>query len=250
MNKAILIIAIVLIVVVAGVFILIGIGQAQARQGNGEFITAVPVNLSQISAISKFRSCIGHDYSGLDVNGSQETNRSMKHYFVPKQQYAGSTGEIQEFAPFNGTVSQITKEQTTGSQVWIADSSGLANIGGLPMPGTWNFVFFHMNPMPGLKVGSKVTAGELMGYANQSNNEQSFDLGLSEFTFTHGKGGQVLDSIFNHMTPQVLAKFAVYGVNQSDIVIPKAYRDANPCQFSNYPYFVGPPSPDNWVNMS
>ena len=53
---------------------------ADANVENQKFITANPFNLSQISAISKFRSCVGHDYSGLNANGKEETKRSMKHY--------------------------------------------------------------------------------------------------------------------------------------------------------------------------
>lgn len=33
------------------------------------FITASPVDLTQIARISPFRSGMGHDYSGLNING-------------------------------------------------------------------------------------------------------------------------------------------------------------------------------------
>ncbi len=209
-------------------------GSANSTQS---FIVAVPVNLSQISQVSKFRSCEGHDYSGYDGNGSLETNRSMKHYFTPKSQYAGSTSQIQEFAPFNGTVSSIVTEHTpVGKQVWIADTNTNATIffgsQSYPNPGIWNVVFFHLNPINGLAVGSKVTAGELIGYANQSAPLQSFDIALEEYKMSNGNGQQILDSIFNRMDSYVLAQFAKYGLNQSDMIISKAYRDANPCNFN------------------
>ncbi|MDE1857262.1 MAG: hypothetical protein KGH98_04260 [Candidatus Micrarchaeota archaeon] len=215
------------------------------------YIVAVPVNLSQVSAISKFRSCSGHDYSGYDINGSLEANRSMKHYFSPSGPYKYTTGKIEEFAPFNGTISNIQAEQTPiGHQVWVADATSNAteSFGGqtYPTPGLWNVIFFHMDLVSGLHVGSRVTAGQLIGYANQSMNEQTFDIGLSKFILVNGsqmQGKQVIDSIFNHMTPQVLAQFAKYGVNQSDIVVAKAYRDANPCDFNMY-------HPDDWVNLT
>ena len=211
-----------------------------------QFIVASPVNLSQISQMSKFRSCVGHDYSGYDVNGSLETNRSMKHYFTPTAAYAFTTGKIEEFAPFNGTITSITAEHTPiGHQVWIADATSGATIAGYPTPGIWTMVFFHMDLLSGLQVGSVVKAGQLIGYANQANHEYTFDMVLSKFSFTSGGFSQVLDSMFNHMDPQVLAYFAKYGVNQSNIIIPKAYRDANPCVFNNMP-----PSPDNYVNLS
>ncbi|HEX9804392.1 MAG TPA: hypothetical protein VGA67_01815, partial [Candidatus Dojkabacteria bacterium] len=42
-------------------------------------ITSNPIDLSQISRISKFRSCAGHNFSGYNVQGVRESNRSMKH---------------------------------------------------------------------------------------------------------------------------------------------------------------------------
>ncbi|HVC58679.1 MAG TPA: hypothetical protein VND15_04375 [Candidatus Acidoferrales bacterium] len=201
-----------------------------------DFIAVDPVNLSQISQISKFRSCSGHDYSGYDVQGYLETNRSMKHYFSPIQQLSGTTGKIQEYAPFNGTVERVVEEQTpVGKQVWVGyTSSGPQS--GYPPVGIWHIVFFHMDPVPGITVGSHVTAGQLIGYANQTSPIQEFDMALTQYNGSNGIYNQVLDSIFNHMTPQVLAQFMAVGVNQNDIIISKAYRDANPCNFNVYVY--------------
>lgn len=199
-----------------------------------DFIVANPVNLSQISLISKFRSCMGHDYSGYDVQGYQETQRSMKHYFMPVQQLQGSVGKIQEYAPFNGTVQSIVTEQTpVGKQVWLGYTSSGPQ-GGYPAPNVWDAVFFHLDPIPGLAVGSHVTAGQLIGYANQTSPIQEFDIALEEYNGTFGVYHQVLDSIFNHMSPQVLAQYSSVGINQGDIIISKAYRDANPCDFNVY----------------
>lgn len=211
-----------------------------------QFIVASPVNLSQISQISKFRSCVGHDYSGYDVNGSLETNRSMKHYFTPTAAYAFTTGRIEEFAPFNGTITSITAEHTPiGHQVWVADATNGATMAGYPTPGIWTAVFFHMDLVSGLQVGSAVKAGQLIGYANQSDHEYTFDIALAKYSLSTNGFSQILDSIFNHMDAQVLSEFAKYGVNQSNIIISKAYRDANPCVFNNMP-----PGADQFVNLS
>ncbi|MFI5412398.1 MAG: hypothetical protein ACHQX1_00725 [Candidatus Micrarchaeales archaeon] len=209
--------------------------QNQQLQNATDFIIANPVNLSQISQITKFRSCSGHDYSGYDTQGYLETNRSMKHYFYPNQQLHGSTGKIQEFAPFNGTVESITEEQTpVGKQVWIGYTSSGPQFGYPPI-GVWNFVFLHMDPLPGITVGTHVTAGQLIGYANQTKPvNQTFDIALAQYNGSSGNYHQVLDSIFNHMSQQVLAQFTAVGVNQSNIIISKAYRDANPCNFNVY----------------
>ncbi|MDE1833607.1 MAG: hypothetical protein KGH58_04280, partial [Candidatus Micrarchaeota archaeon] len=117
-------------------------------QSATDFIVSNPLNLSQISQISKFRSCLGHDYSGYDLQGYNETQRSMKHYFTPVQQLKGSVGRLQEYAPFNGTIESITEEHTpVGKQVWVGYTSGSS-----PQPGVWYLVFFHMDPLPGIAV--------------------------------------------------------------------------------------------------
>ncbi|MDE1869667.1 MAG: hypothetical protein KGH71_01620 [Candidatus Micrarchaeota archaeon] len=206
----------------------------QTTMSTANFIVSTPVNLSQISQISKFRSCEGHDYSGYDVQDFQETQRSMKHYFAPLQQLLGSTSQVQEFAPFNGTVQSIITEQTpVGKQVWIGHTQSGPQ-GGYPAPGIWNAVFFHLNPLPGITVGSHVSAGELIGYANLTSPIQDFDIALEQYNGSSGVYRQVLDSIFLHMSPSVLANFSSRGVNASGMVIPKAYRDSNPCDFNTF----------------
>ncbi|MDE1828273.1 MAG: hypothetical protein KGH65_03885 [Candidatus Micrarchaeota archaeon] len=207
------------------------------------FIVASPVNLSQISQISKFRSCMGHDYSGYDVQGYSETQRSMKHYFIPLSQLIGTTAQVQEFAPFNGTVQSIITEQTpVGKQVWIGDSQSGPQFG-YPAAGVWNAVFFHLNPLPGITVGSHVTAGELIGYANLTSPIQEFDIALSEYNGSSGTYRQVLDSIFSHMSPQVLSNFSAHGAAAASMVIPRPYRDANPCDFNAF-------NPNDSVSLS
>ncbi len=213
------------------------IGQQAVRNTSlsQDFIVAMPINLSQISQISKFRSCEGHDYSGYDVQGYLESNRSMKHYFAPLSQYIGSSNKVQIFAPFNGTITQMTPEQSgVGIQIWIADATSNATMFGYPTPGVWNFVFFHTNPIKNLSVGSHVGAGEPIGYENLSPPEQDFDIALQKFVGSNGSYRTELDSIFNYMSPKLLGSFGAVGVDQNNIIYSKAYRDANPCNFNAY----------------
>ena len=42
------------------------------QKSSGMFVAANPINLSQIARISKFRSCIGHDYSGFNAVGKRK----------------------------------------------------------------------------------------------------------------------------------------------------------------------------------
>ena len=70
------------------------------------FIIANPLDLSQIQRISLFRSCVGHDYSGKNIEGEEEILRSMKHYLEPLPALVG-TNQIKIFAPFDGKVAEI-----------------------------------------------------------------------------------------------------------------------------------------------
>src|SRR3981081_4519984 len=68
------------------------------------FVTSAPFDISQMQSVSKFRSCSGHDYSGLDINGAAETNRSMKNYAVPLHEFNGTSNKVKVIAPFDATV--------------------------------------------------------------------------------------------------------------------------------------------------
>ncbi|MDE2213010.1 MAG: hypothetical protein KGJ34_00520 [Patescibacteria group bacterium] len=207
--------------------------QAPSASLNEDFIVVTPVDLSKISSISTFRSCAGHDYSGLDVQGVMETNRSMKHYFMPLPAYGGTKDQIAEYAPFDGTVVKMFTEQTPiGQQVWIDDSSD-PGYGGNPPPNVWNIIFFHLNPLPSIAVGTHVHAGDLIGYADIEPPLQTFDIGLEKYVGSNGIYNMELDSIFNHMSANVLETFAQYGATPGDMILTKAYRDANPCNFNS-----------------
>ncbi|MBI2141793.1 hypothetical protein HYU16_05230 [Candidatus Woesearchaeota archaeon] len=184
---------------------------AVIQKSGDKFIVANPLDLSQIERISKFRSCIGHDYSGLNKNGERETLRSMKHYVEPLQKLrAGNTVKI--FAPFDGKVSELL-ESPPGKQMFISANAAPS----------WNFIFFHISQLPEVRQGSSVKAGQLVGYAHQEIH--NFDIGLKQFGFR----GQVFDSPFLHMSAAVLDEYAARGVNPENIIIPKAERDAEPC---------------------
>lgn len=178
-------------------------------------LTAVPVDLSQIQEISKFRSCTGHDYSGMDTDGQLETNRSMKHYFGPISSLIGSTGMIKVYAPASGTVTRMQAEESgRGTQIWI----GASQI-------SWNVILFHLDPVSGLALGSTVTAGQLVGYANLAN-AFNFDIAYGR---PGGSSSFIYDSIFNHMSSSVSSAFAARGITASNIILPKSTRDASPC---------------------
>jgi len=187
--------------------------------GAEQFITSNPVDLSQINRISKFRSCIGHDYSGTNSERQQESNRSMKHYVEPINSLAGTSGELQVFAPFDGKITQSTSGDR-GQQVWISTSNG------------WHFIFFHIDLLEQFSDGSSVNSGEHIGYANLLMGAANFDIGLKQF----GPGIQAFNSPFLYMDSAVLDEYLEKGVTPEDLIISKFERDSNPCNFAEESY--------------
>ena len=187
--------------------------------GDVYFITSNPVDLSQINRISKFRICIGHDYSGTNSEGQQESNRSMKHYVEPINSLAGTSGELQVFAPFDGRITQANSEGR-GQQVWISTSNG------------WHFIFFHVDLLEQFPVGSSVNSGEHIGYANLLMGAANFDISLKQF----GPGKQVFNSPFMYMDSAVLDEYLEKGLTPEDVIISKFERDSSPCNFAEESY--------------
>lgn len=234
---------------------------AQNKEVN-DFFTAVPVDLSQIYRISKFRSCAGHDYSGLDAKGIRETNRSMKNYLQPIAALAGSSGKIKVFAPFDGQIysydPDVMPETGTarGHQVILTTDRS-----------SWQTIFFHTDLVAGLDKGSKVTAGQHLGYANITG-ASDFDISLRKFKTTEFSsmsesqfnqlrqaerqklesqyGNNVFfDNFFDHSAQSVLNEFAKYGITRDNVIILSAVRDKSPCNFDNRS-----DNPDDWVVIS
>lgn len=193
-------------------------GAAPARVSTkGAWLTKSPVDLAHITAISQFRSCAGHDYSGANSEGQTETDRSMKHYLVTDIGWSDA-GAIRGYAPFAGTV-QFSKEQSgIGSQMRIYNSK----IG-------WSFVLFHVTPL--VSNGAKVKAGQPVATwpgdhtAEQIQNSTptvSFD-----FALVSAKGA--MESPFLHMAPAVARQWAAKGFTAQSLIVSKQTRDASPC---------------------
>lgn len=91
-----------------------------APNPSATYITANPVDLSQIEKISKFRSCAGHDFSGHNFLGETETDRSMKHYLKPLSAFDDNKAAL--YAPFDGQVYEAEGPQPeiqTSPDNWV-----------------------------------------------------------------------------------------------------------------------------------
>ncbi len=195
------------------------------KEADQKFIIVNPLDLSQISAFSQYRSCAGHDYRGPTLNGKIEsTPRSLKHYVKAKPEFRGTIDKVSAFAPFDGKISVIDDDLggPGDQQIWLTPNS--------ISPRQWQFVFFHINLDPSLREGSSVTAGQKIGTANLARGPEgatdNFDIAVK---FTRPMHRPAVDAPFNHMASSVLAEYKKYGIEAEDLIIPEAVRDAKLC---------------------
>ncbi|MAF80718.1 hypothetical protein CL628_01755 [bacterium] len=206
------------LVVISIVLNVIGRPGSSIPADAGAFITANPFDLSQIRSISAFRSCEGHNFSGDNALGEEETYRTMKHYVEAIGSLADTEQRVKIFAPFTGRISQIGKDRR-GSQAYVSPESGGEG---------WDVIFFHIDLLPQFaKRGAEFSSGEHLGYANLID-AANFDISLRNF----GIGRQLNDSPFLYMTDDVLAQYAGVGITLDNMIISKEARNAAPCQLA------------------
>jgi len=212
---------------------------------DAKYISATPVDLTQIQSISKYRSCSGHNRDGYTFDQVLETNRSLKHYFYPIAQLQGTLDKVKMFAPFDGTVSSINLETNkVGGRPMTGNGIGLST----PLDKSVSFVFGHIYFVKTFKVGDSIKAGELLGYAALGDKAFDFDLDLLGTQRTKD-GQEILGSIFDHMTPTVLAAFASYGITPVNTKETKAFRDLHPCNFDAPNLVDDRSSTANWAQL-
>ncbi len=186
-------------------------------------VTSMPVEFERIYKISKFRSEAGHDYSNT-WNG--ETCRSMKHYIndgrnmdqvtrMPIRSFpTADQPNIKIFAPFDGTITDISSEQTPiGKQVHVRSNLYPDYFGRL----------FHIDLLPEFnKVGVKVASGQQIGTIGPKDGT---DFSIEANILFKGP---VLLSLFDEMTDAAFIPFANMGFKREDFIISREYRDAHP----------------------
>lgn len=198
-----------------------------------QFIQSNVVDLGKVTMISKFRSGAGHDHS----YGSNETCRSMKHYFynvgpderlLPKEQLAdpveGKDRTI--MSPVNGTIDRIERgDRKLNDEITIIAHSH-SDI---------KIRLQHVTPLASIKKG-QVTAGQPVGVAGQS-----FDVVLERLVFPTMKTQYI--SYFAAMPDKVFAEYQSNGVKSRDeLIITRSQRDAKPLQCDENELFIRNPS--------
>ncbi len=195
---------------------------------SAKVIVASPFDPAPVVALTKFRSCTGHDYSGLNIVGHRERDRSMKTYVdtaIPVDQAHAITA----VAPFDGTIGITSSESGFGQQMTITNPKG------------WIFTYFHGDPL--VTAGATVKAGSpVIAFppaekpTDPTMKETSFDMALQ------AASGQ-RDNLFAHMAPQAAAPWTARGFTAATTQFSQAQRDAAPC--ANYTF---DPSSDQFIH--
>jgi hypothetical protein len=197
-------------------------------KGIPRFVGTDYIELDKIARISKFRSGEGHDYSD-----DFESCRSMKHYFLPKEDLDWSTVKV--FAPVSGTICSLNDEglPNSGKQVRIKSEEYPA----------FYFVIFHVNLSSNFVAGEIVSAGQLLGF--HTGSVTSSDIAVGVFTPT----GNKLVSYFDVMTDTLFRNYIRRGLkSRSDIIISKEERDANPLTCDEE-VFTDSGTIENWMPL-
>lgn len=178
------------------------------------------VDIDKIEKISKFRSCQGHTVIPVDES---ESKRSMKHYFVVKPEFQKENG-VPLYAPYDARVAAILSFPDEGleGEIWLDGGSD------------WQFSIEHINLVKDLKWGSKVHAGDLLGYAARGNFDVVYAISADHTKVIDGYTSPfaALGSVFSHMSDSVFAEYQKYGIDdRSGLIYTKDFRDANPCKY-------------------
>lgn len=223
------------------------------KEINEKFIVVNPLDLSQISGLSKYRSCAGHDYRGpiVQTGKKEATPRSMKHYIKMKEELAGKNGVVKAIAPFDGEIFDIVNWEEVNipedQNIWLTPDTNEKN------PRKWIFIFFHIDLKDGLEKGSKVKAGEVIGTAHLRRGPEkytdNFDMAVK---FMRPMNPPAIDLPLSHATAEVFAEYEKLGVTLPGLEIPEEYRDQNPCPTTGEVrlgdvFFPASTDPNDWV---
>jgi len=200
-------------------------GTAHATAEPARYLAAHYLDPAQVARVSRFRSGAGYDFSD-----DAESCRSMKHYLVPR---AGLRAEdLILRAPADGRIDALDPE-------WAGTKVTLAPIAAPDE----RIVLFHVAVRPGLAVGQRVSAGDVLGHHATLATWSDVALEL------RAGGGYRLGSIFERLPDALWADWQARGIaSRSQLIIPRAERDAHPlaCQRRHGPFAV-PDGPGDWV---
>lgn len=232
------------------------LAKCQTDTGKKAFVTAQPFNLQDVASITKFRSCVGHDYSEGSVNGQVVSNdpsferfSSMKHYVTPLADAAGDRTSV--FAPFNGVVTAVVPDTAKTSGGASANPGSQIHLVPYANP-AYTFTFMHIYGIS-VKPGDRVKGGQKLGYHEvqpESAGHSSFDIAMSKFNLAAMQAHVTVQvSFMTVLSAQVGGTFASTGLTAATTIWPRAYRESHPCQVGPGGFFVGAQNPDDTVTL-
>ena len=188
-------------------------------------ITHLPWDANRIYALTPYRSNVGHDFTFRSWNG--ESCRSLNHYgnyghFINGKSYRSNPSpgnpNINLYAPFDGKFS-IRPEGVNPNNP-SSKEVGLQIIVQAKSNSHWIVRLFHADALPGLKPGSNVKSGQLIGTVGPMDPVQiSYEANLA---------GQkvVYESIFDHISQEAFEPYSKLGFTPSSFVISRAEADS------------------------
>jgi hypothetical protein len=190
-----------------------GFGAYSPAGSPPRFVATDFVDLAAITSISKFRSGAGHDYSD-----GFETQRSMKHYYLPFDASGGDNETIVVRSPVAGTLTMAWDEGTRSNQIRIVPSD-------YPY---LTIVIFHV--ATDLAPGVQLAEGEQIGFADVTGGAGQ---ATADFDIAVWSSDGRLISWFDIMSDALFAStYVPRGVADRDaLIISKDFRDANPVDF-------------------
>jgi len=252
-------------------------GTARAFTVHPELVEADVTDLDLTFEISRFRSGAGHDFSyfrevvppevmavidGIDnffATDMAEPESSMKHYYSPyalHKQENGDNKTIPVYAPFAGTITRVTEEvreadtSIVNKRVEITssyDADYTAVLFHLNLDSAYPQIFNDYPEIPGIWAHQAddptystlaVEAGEFLGYADMRSSND-FDVAV---LFNDSMDDKWI-SLFDLMPDSLFAAYEARGVDRSDTIISKAYRQANPVTW-------GLRNDDDWMTLT
>jgi hypothetical protein len=194
------------------------------KDGIPKFVDTNYIELNKIAKISKFRSSEGHDYSD-----AFEHCRSMKHYFVPRDDINWSTIKI--CSPVTGKITRV-EEEWAGTKIEIVSDDYPA----------FRFSIFHIQLSTPRNIDDKIIAGEQLGTHFGTETWSDISVLVNDPT----RQGRMV-SYFEVITDDVFSEYISHGVaTREEMIIPKTTRDANPLTCSG-DTFISTDTLENWV---
>ncbi len=191
--------------------------------GVPKFVKTNYIDLNKVTAISKYRSFAGHDYSDQIQFGNTleaikvpfkptESCINMKHYFRPPD----ANTVIR--APVSGVISRVFEEEFA-TQIHITSDV---------QPAFTFFIFHVVTPTP-VSVGMRVEEGQVLGHHYGQITDSDIAVAIHDLTGYH------LISYFETLTDELFAEFQARGIaTREQMIVPRAVADAIPNRCSKF----------------